>query len=156
MTTENASVPSANEETLLAWYYLLQVSNRVIRSFEDRFDALHRTSAREFDVLINLGNAPGKRLRMTALANATVLSSGGLTRLVSRLEERGLVRREQDPVDARAFFAVLTEAGEEQLVAMRVTHDRIVAELVGTHLAPAEAATLRGLLERVLGGDRSD
>ena len=65
----------------VAWHNLLQVSARVIREFDRRLDREHRISAREFDVLINLDNAPDRRLRMTELANAAMLSSGGLTRL---------------------------------------------------------------------------
>ena len=81
----------------------------MIREFDRRLDLEHRISAREFDVLINLDNAPAARLRMTELANAVMLSSGGLTRLVGRLEERGFVQRDQDTVDARAFHAKLTD-----------------------------------------------
>lgn len=95
----------------VAWHNLLQVSTRVIREFDRRLDREHRISAREFDVLINLDNAPDRRLRMTELANVAMLSSGGLTRLVGRLEERGFVRRDQDTVDARAFYAKLTGTG---------------------------------------------
>ena len=95
----------------VAWHNLLQVSTRVIREFDRRLDREHRISAREFDVLINLDNAPDRRLRMTELANVAMLSSGGLTRLVGRLEGRGFVRRDQDSVDARAFYAKLTDTG---------------------------------------------
>ena len=150
---ENASDRVARPGDLVAWHALLQVSNRMIREFERRFDDEHRTSAREFDVLINLANAPGGRLRMTDLANAAMLSSGGLTRLVGRLEDRGLVQRDQDPADARAFFARLTEAGQAQLASMRRTHDATVHEFLGAHLSPAEVEALRETLARVLGTD---
>ncbi|MGB7589375.1 MAG: hypothetical protein WBM00_11775 [Solirubrobacterales bacterium] len=47
-----------------------------------RLDDEHRIGVNEFDVLITLDNAEGRRLRMTDLADAVMLSSGGLTRLV--------------------------------------------------------------------------
>ena len=152
-TPENTSAATARPEDLITWHVLLQVSTRVIRELERRLDDEHRTSAREFDVLINLANAPEGGLRMTDLANATMLSSGGLTRLVGRLGDRGLVRREQDSADARAFFARLTPAGRERLAVMRVTHDAIVHELFAAHLEPADREMLRGTLARVLGSD---
>jgi DNA-binding MarR family transcriptional regulator len=148
-----ASARRARPEDLAAWHALLQVSSRVIRELERQFDDQHRTTAREFDVLINLANAPDGRLRMTDLASATLLSSGGLTRLVGRLEERGLVQRDQDPADARTFFARLTPTGEERLIVMRATHDAVVHEFFGAHLPPAESEMLRETLTRVLGSD---
>jgi DNA-binding MarR family transcriptional regulator len=141
------------EETLLAWHALLRVSSRVIREFDRRFDLEHRVSAREFDVLINLGNAAEGRLRMTDLAAVTMLSSGGLTRLVGRLEQRGLVGRVQDPSDARAFLAGLTDEGRAVLAAMRTTHDSVVRDLFGARLSAADVAVLGEVLGRVLGED---
>ena len=48
----------------------------------------------DFDVLIRLARSPGQQLRMTDLATQTALSTSGITRVVDRLEKRGLVRRE--------------------------------------------------------------
>jgi DNA-binding MarR family transcriptional regulator len=101
----------------------------------------------EFDVLITLYNAPDGRLRMTDLANATMLSSGGLTRLVGRLEARGLVRRDVDPEDRRAFHASLTESGREKLAQARKPHDAVIQRELGDRLTARE---LR-FLERTLG-----
>jgi len=150
MTTHRANTKS---EELLAWYRLLQVSSRVLREFDRRFDLEHRISLREFDVLINLDLGPGQGLRMTELAGAAMLSSGGLTRLVGRLESRGYVLREQDPDDARAFHASLTAAGRAKLAEARVTHDEVVHELFGAHLSAAEAGALARSLGSVLGPD---
>ncbi len=104
----------------------------------------------EFDVLITLDNAPGGRLRMTDLAQATMLSSGGMTRLVGRLEHRGLVRRDPDPDDARAFHASLTDSGRTSLAQARTTHDNVIAELLGDHLTAREVQTLTRTLAKVL------
>jgi DNA-binding MarR family transcriptional regulator len=106
----------------------------------------------EFDVLITLDtNAP---LRMTDLANAVLLSSGGLTRLVGRLEERGLVRREPDAADGRSYQASLTEEGRRALAEARVTHDAVIDELLGAPLADEELRTLAGILGRALAAPR--
>ena len=126
----------------------------MIREFDRRLDREHRISAREFDVLINLGNARDGRLRMTELANAAMLSSGGLTRLVGRLEERGFVRRDQDSVDARAFHAKLAGPGRALLAEARVTHDAVVHDLFGAHLSATEVDAMTRALARVLGPDR--
>jgi DNA-binding MarR family transcriptional regulator len=138
----------------VAWHNLLQVSTRVIREFDRRLDREHRITAREFDVLINLDNAPDRRLRMTELANVAMLSSGGLTRLVGRLEERGFVRRDQDTVDARAFYAKLTGTGRALLAEARVTHDAVIHDLFGAHLSATEVDAMTRALAGVLGPDR--
>ena len=150
---ETPGVRTRRADVLVAWHNLLQVSTRVVREFDRRLDLEHRISAREFDVLINLGNARAQSLRMTELANAAMLSSGGLTRLVGRLEERGFVRREQDTSDARSFHATLTDDGRARLAEARVTHDAIVRELFGARLAAGEVATMTRALERVLAAE---
>jgi DNA-binding MarR family transcriptional regulator len=105
---------------------------------------------RQFDVLITLDNAPDRSLRMTELANATMLSSGGMTRLVGRLEDRGLVSRDPDPDDARALQASLTDAGIASLARARITHDAVIADLVGSHLGQTDMRSLERLLGKVL------
>jgi DNA-binding MarR family transcriptional regulator len=81
-----------------------------------------------------------------------MLSSGGLTRLVGRLEDRGLVRREPDPIDARAFHASLTDRGVAQLAAARDTDDAVIEELLGSRLSRAGTTQLSALLGRLLDG----
>ena len=125
-----------------AWHRLLQVSTRVLRELDTSLDREQRMMVSEFDVLITLDNAHGGRLRMTELAEATMLSSGGMTRLVGRLEQRGLVRRDPDPDDARSLHASLTDAGRSSLAQARVTHDNVIANLLGDHLTPREVQTL--------------
>ena len=111
-------------------------------------------SVSEFDVLITLDNAPERRLRMTDLARATMLSSGGMTRLVGRLEDRGLVRREPDPGDARAFQATLTEPGQVALARARITHDRVIADLIAANLTPARVQSLEDVLGTLVSATR--
>lgn len=136
-----------------AWHRLLQVSSRVLRELERSFDREQRMMVSEFDVLITLANAPDGRLRMTDLADATMLSSGGMTRLVGRLEQRGLVRRDPDPDDARAFHASLTEVGQTSLARARITHNEVIANLLGDPLTAREVQALTRILTKVLKHD---
>jgi DNA-binding MarR family transcriptional regulator len=134
----------------IAWYRMLQVSRLVLRELDRRLDHEHRIGVNEFDVLITLDNAPERRLRMTELAEAVMLSSGGLTRLVGRLEERGLVERVQDTDDARSFQATLTAAGARRLAGARVTHDAVIDDLVGSRLTTRQLDSLAHALARVV------
>jgi DNA-binding MarR family transcriptional regulator len=132
---------------------MLQVSSRMLRELDAQLGERHRISVNEFDVLITLDNAPDRQLRMTDLARAAMLSSGGLTRLAGRLERRGLVRRDPDPDDARAFRAVLTAAGSHALAEARITHDAIISRIVAAPLSAEEVAGLERTLGRILDGE---
>jgi DNA-binding MarR family transcriptional regulator len=133
-----------------AWHQLLQVSSRVLRAIDAALDESERLMVSEFDVLITLYNAPDSRLRMTDLADATMLSSGGLTRLIGRLEARGLVRRDVDPNDRRTYHASLTPAGQDKLAKAREPHDAVVQRMVGDHLTNREIQALTTTLAKVL------
>jgi DNA-binding MarR family transcriptional regulator len=83
-----------------------------------RLDAVHAgagLSGTDFDVLIRLARSPDHRLRMSDLAAQTALSTSGITRIVDRLERRGLLARQDCPEDRRSSLAALTEDGLAQL-----------------------------------------
>lgn len=133
-----------------AWHRLLRLSRRVLREIDARLDAEQRIGVNDFDVLITLDNAPDRRLRMTDLAAAVMFSSGGLTRLVGRLENRGLVQRIPDPYDARSHYAALTEEGSQLLSEARVTHDTVIEALFSGKLKEGEMRSLTRTLGQAL------
>ncbi len=135
-----------------AWHRLLQVSSRVLRELDEALDAADRISISEFDVLITLDNAPARQQRMTDLARATMLSSGGMTRLASRLEHRGFLRRVPDPEDARAFHATLTREGRRKLARARTTHDDVLERMIAPHLTTQELDTVALAFGKVIDG----
>jgi DNA-binding MarR family transcriptional regulator len=81
-------------------------------------------SVTDFDVLLRLARSPGRRLRMTDLATQASLSTSGMTRVVDRLEKRGLAARETCPSDRRGSFAVLTGEGAQLLAGVVQAHAR--------------------------------
>ena len=131
---------------------MLQVSSRVLRELDHALDNQDRITVTEFDVLITLDNAPAHQLRMTDLARATMLSSGGMTRLVGRLEDRGLVRRDPDPDDARAFRATLTPTGKRKLAKARITHDAVLTRMITPRLTDEDLRALEQILAKLITG----
>ena len=103
-----------------------------------------------YDVLLALYEAPGRKLRMHELASAILVTRGGLTRLVARIEKAGLLRREPDPADGRGLYAVLTEEGLEALRRTWPTYARGIADHFGKHLTDEEVEVLDRALRRVL------
>lgn len=77
-----------------------------------------------------------------------LVSSGGITYLVGRLEEKGLVQRRPSPADRRAVYAVLTPEGEALFRAIFPEHANSLAESVSA-LAREEQVELARLLKRV-------
>ncbi len=104
----------------------------------------------EYHALAWLSENPGHRLRMSELADVTNASLSRLSHLITRLERRGLVRREPDPTDGRYTNAILTPAGLRLLVASAPGHVAKVRELVIDALSPAELRHLRTASERIL------
>ena len=103
-----------------------------------------------FDVLIHVGCAPDGRLTMSRLSNHVALTTGGVTRLVDRMVEAGLVARQNCPNDRRSVHVVLTPRGSAVLDRAVAAHiDGIQRHLVA-HLDPGERAALEAVLTKVL------
>ena len=113
-------------------------------------------SVTDFDVLLRLARSPGERLRMTDLATQTALSTSGVTRVVDRLESRGLVRRETCASDRRGAYAALTGPGQELLAGVVRAHvrdiDRWFTGLLEAGQLDALLGTLRILRDQVRPG----
>ena len=103
----------------------------------------------DFDVLIQLAEAPRGRRRMCDLAAAVVLSPSGLSRRVDRLERAGYVIRERAEHDARAVEARLTPAGKRLLGRLRATHLAGVRERFVDRFTDQELEILADLLGRL-------
>jgi DNA-binding MarR family transcriptional regulator len=140
--------PSTSE--LADWRNFLRAHATITRHLEADLVARHQLPLASYDVLVQLVEAPDRRLRMTELAERVLLSRSGLTRLVDRLERQGLVRREPCTSDARGYFAVLTGSGYEQLRTAAGTHLRGIHDYVVSRLTPPELAQLGGLCAKLV------
>jgi len=137
-------------EEFAAWRGLLRLRETVTRAIDARLRADHKLSLDDYGILITLVGQPDQRQRMSALGEQRLLTPSGITRAVARLEERGLLRRDQDPADGRAFFATLTAEGARQLRAAQRTHHAIVRELYLSRLDSGEVAQLGALFEKAV------
>ena len=138
------------EAELGAWRSFLRAHAQITRALEADLVAEHDLSLPSYDVLLQLAESPGRRLRMTELADRVLLSRSGLTRLVDRLEREGLVERAACPNDARGTHAVLTDAGLDRLRSAAPTHLRGVAGHVTGRLTADEVEQLRALMQKLM------
>jgi DNA-binding MarR family transcriptional regulator len=139
-------------EEFHAWRGLIRLRETAMREIDRRLQQEGDVSLADYGILITLVTAPRFRLRMSDLGTRQLLTPSGITRVITRLEERGLVRREPDPADGRAALAVLTRPGLEALRRAQVVHHATVRELVLGRLTPRELDRLAQLYEKALPG----
>ena len=106
---------------------------------------------REYGVLYALSKAPDG-LRITELGDDVLLTQPGMSRLVGRLEARGLVRRVDDPEDGRASRVRLTDAGASLQRRVGLAHGRQVAQAMTRSLDHEQLRQLRDLCGRLTAG----
>jgi DNA-binding MarR family transcriptional regulator len=119
---EHATAAGLTPTELGAWKGLLRVHASLMKTLDAELESAHRLPLTSYEVLIQLADAPERKMRMCDLADSVLLSRSGMSRLVDRLERDGLLERAACAKDARGSFAVLTDAGAEVLHAARPTH----------------------------------
>ncbi|WP_297649606.1 MarR family transcriptional regulator [Pseudonocardia sp.] len=113
---------SPTRDQLAAWRSFLRAHATITRMLETELLAEQKLSLAAYDVLVQLAEAPERRLRMTELADAVLLSRSGVTRLVDRMEKAELVSRCRVESDGRGVAAQLTDAGLSRLRVASRTH----------------------------------
>ena len=141
--TEPAARPLSDRDPRLApWRAFLLAHARVARRMDEELRAEHDISFAEYDALLTIAQAPGRRIRMGQLADEVLLSKSGVTRLIDRLVGDGLVERSACLADARGAEAVLTDRGLTRLRAASRTHLRGISEHFLGVVDPADMDTL--------------
>ena len=137
--------------SLEAWRAYLQSHASIVRALDAELVAEQGITARDYEVLLFLHQAPDKRLAMSALATRTMLTRSGVTRLVDGLENAGFVERIACPNDGRVSYAQLTDQGEMKLREAGCSHVASIRRLFLEHFSEREIAQLAGLLGRLPG-----
>ena len=138
-------VTPAERDALKLWIVLSR-AHRAIEERTSRDVAQHGLTLAEFGVLEALYHK-GPML-LGEVQRSLLVSSGGVTYLVDRLEKRGLVRRDECAEDRRARYAVLTPDGEAFVRRVFPAHAAEVRKSVAA-LTREEQRTLTGLLKRL-------
>lgn len=139
-----------SDEYLAMWRAFIEAHSSVMRELEQAMEEEHGVALTWFDVLVHLEEAPEGRLRLGELAESVILTRSGITRLVDRMVEAGLISREPCPGDRRGYYAVLTQAGRDTLSRVGPGHSRKAGEVFLSHVKPDEVSVLRNVFNRVL------
>ena len=129
------------------WRALAAVHGIIESALEKALQSEHGLSVVEYTVLDALSRQHGWHMRMQQLARATALSSSATTRLVTRLEDRGLLTRILCVDDRRGIYTELTAAGDALLERARPTHDATLHEAIEQAKQVPELAPLVDALD---------
>ena len=139
--------PWLDEEEMRAWRGLVEVYADVHAALTAELQEEFGFDEGDYGVLVNLSEAPDRRLRMCDLAERLHLSPSGLTRRLDGLVRLGLVAREPSAADRRVTLAVLTDAGVAALDAAAPTHvDGVRRHFLG-HLSRTQVRQLGNVFD---------
>ena len=125
-----------------AWRGMLRAHALLTREMDADLRARHGISLSAYELLMLLADAPGRRMRVSELAGATLLSVSGISRLVDRLVREGLVVKEACDEDGRGAEVALTTMGRGRVRAARASH---LADVRGRFLSRFDDGELREL-----------
>jgi DNA-binding MarR family transcriptional regulator len=133
-----------------AWLALASALNRLPVALDAQLRRDAGISHFEYQVLALLSEAPGRTLRMSALATLAEGSLPRLSQVVARLERPGWVRRTPDPADGRYTLAILTDQGLAKVTEAAPGHVQEVRRLVFDPLTKTQSRPLREIGRRIM------
>ena len=139
-----------DEERVAAWVNLGQAAHVVQAALDRQLEAAAGVSGPEFELLWRLRATPGERLQMTEIAGLLLASKSGITRLVDRLVEAGLVARATPPDNRRVAYAQLTPRGSAVLARAQEAFEQAFEAAFARHLSDPEVLVMRQVLRKLL------
>ena len=138
-----------SDAVVRAWSHLLGAQALALRAIETQLAAAGQPALAWYDVLLELERAGGE-LRVGELGERLVVEPHNVTRLVDRLEAKGLLKRRRAADDQRGVCAVLTQKGAAVRKAMWTHYRDAVRQAFGATLSPRDAETLTVILKGII------
>ena len=110
MAPTKTDVRWLNPREMKAWRSYIIASRRMLEALDSDLAGFELTMA-DYEVLAQLSDAPGRKLRMSELAEIAMVSKSRLSHRMRVMEAAGWVKREECPEDRRGYFAVMTDKG---------------------------------------------
>jgi DNA-binding MarR family transcriptional regulator len=142
-----------DQDRMAAWVTLLEARAAVAGVLEDELQGSIGLPLSWHEVLIRLAAEPDGRLRMQDLARSVLLSKSGVTRLIDRMHEAGLVVRDSCASDRRVVYAMITAKGRRTLERALPAFVRGFNRSFARHLSDSDTRALRSGLGKVLSGN---
>jgi DNA-binding MarR family transcriptional regulator len=148
--SKRASVKWLTADELDAWLSVVRLMTWLPWSIDQQLQRDSNLAMVEYQVIAMLSESSRRTMRMSSLAEVTNASLTRLSRVVKRLEDRGLVRREPDPSDGRFTLAILTDEGLQTIVEAAPAHVAHVRSLVIDALSAEQLRRLGRDAERIM------
>ena len=148
--SKRASVKWLTADELDAWLSVVRLMTWLPWSIDQQLQRDSNLAMVEYQVIAMLSESSRRTMRMSSLAEVTNASLSRLSRVVKRLEDRGLVRREPDPSDGRFTLAILTDEGLQTIVEAAPAHVAHVRSLVIDALSAEQLRRLGRDAERIM------
>lgn len=150
VSVEQAPVSWLTPEEVDSWLAVVRLMTWLPWSIDQQLRRDSDLAMVEYQVLAMLSNSPDRARRMSVLAEAVNASLSHLSRIVNRLEHRGLVRRKPDPTDGRFTNAILTDQGFQTIAEAAPGHVAHVRSIVIDVLSPEQLRRLGRDADRIL------
>jgi len=142
------SLSSPSPERLRVWRLYFESSLALLDVLEAELERDVELPVRWYDVLVQLEESPDG-LRMNELADRILYSKSGFTRVIDRMDEAGLVRRERPESDRRSILVILTDEGRSTLERARRFHRHGIEQHFSRHLTDSDVKALARVFEKV-------
>lgn len=136
-------------EAMSAWRAVILGHARVIRSMAVNMRTQHGLTLNEFEAMLFIDLNGDKPTLQNDLAQGLTLSTGGITRMIDRLESAGLVARNAHRTDRRSNTITLTAAGREKFERMNASHEQDIQTYFGAHCTRDELRILTRAMEKI-------
>jgi DNA-binding MarR family transcriptional regulator len=147
---DDSGVTWLTAEELDSWLSLVRLMTWLPWLIDQQLQRDSSLAMVDYQVMAMLSESPQRTMRLSSLAEVTNASLSRLSRVVTRLENRGLVRREPDPTDGRFTRATLTDEGFHTLAEAAPRHVALVRSLVIDVLSPEQLRRLGRDAERIM------
>jgi DNA-binding MarR family transcriptional regulator len=142
-------VSSPTRKQLIGWRSFVECSTVVLDVLDEELQADAGLSLSWYDLLVRLEENDG--MRMNEIAERILFSKSGLTRMIDRMEEADLVRRERPAEDRRVIRVWMTPHGTETLRAARKVHHRGIQRHYLGHLTARDLEAIAAVLGKLEG-----
>jgi len=139
-----------NAQQQEAWRAWLSASMLLRDQLNKELLEQHGLTTADYEILVQLSEHPERRMRMSELAQSTLVSRSRLSHQIDRMEKAGLVERQECDDDRRGYFAVLTPAGWDAIVTAAPDHVASVRAHMIDLLSDAELQALGTACQKII------
>lgn len=141
--------PWLDDRSQQMWRRWLHVTGRLPSAIGSQLQADSHLSHADFAVLVQLSEAPDERYRIAELADTLQWERSRLSHQLTRMQKRGLIRRDECAQDGRGAFAVLTAEGRDRIEQAAPGHARLIRSIFFEDVPPEDLEAFDRVLSRL-------